>query len=563
MAGLSIPLDEVIHFDVVTHDPGTGGRVTATSITFDVFEEATDTAIRANQTLTERAGATGVFRGTDTISAANGYEVGKYYSIVAEATAGGVVGQAVALSFRVVPAESVAGVPEVDITHIMGTILTEGGAGRLAAAFIKLLDVATPTLVASDVMRGTDSANTDKTGYALSTAGILAVWHQALSAIVTASSVGKLLKDEITSVRMAVLTDWIDAGRLDTILDNILTDTAVIGALGIGLTDITDRLPAALTKGTADSGTTTTMVDSDRSEADTDYWVNQWIRFTSGNINGQVGLITGFTPASDTITFTPATTQAVANTITYEIIPASMVALIAATQTTIDVADGADGFVNTKAIVDLIFTDTAAIKADANELQTDWFDGGRLDLILDAIPTTAMRGTDSAFLASSAPTNFSSMVISVGGAVDSLVQGFLNNTIAETTADNIANNFEVFFDNGNSTSTSIIDDLENLNTTVGVAGAGLTDLGGMSTTMKGQVNTQVDTAFTTQMADSVPSDGTISTREQALYAVLQLLTDFSISGTTMTVKKVDGSTTLMTLTLAPDGTDPTSLTRAT
>ncbi len=157
MAGLSVPLDEVIHFDVVTHDPATGGRVTATSITFDVFEEATDTAIRANQTLTQRAGATGVFRGTDTISAANGYEVGKYYSIVAEATAGGVVGQAVPFSFRVVAAETVVGISKVDLTHLMGTILTEGGAGRLAAAFIKLLDVATPTLVASDVMRGTDN----------------------------------------------------------------------------------------------------------------------------------------------------------------------------------------------------------------------------------------------------------------------------------------------------------------------------------------------------------------------------------------------------------------------
>ena len=46
---------------------------------------------------------------------------------------------------------------QVDPIEIMGTILTEGGAGRLAAAFIKLFDVATPTLVASDVMRGTDN----------------------------------------------------------------------------------------------------------------------------------------------------------------------------------------------------------------------------------------------------------------------------------------------------------------------------------------------------------------------------------------------------------------------
>lgn len=40
------------------------------------------------------------------------------------------------------------------------------------------------------------------------------------------------------------------------------------------------------------------------------------------------------------------------------------------------------------------------IETDTNELQVDWVNGGRLDLLLDAIPTTAMRGTDSAALAS-------------------------------------------------------------------------------------------------------------------------------------------------------------------
>jgi len=38
--------------------------------------------------------------------------------------------------------------------------LTETSAGYLTAAFKKLFDVASPTLVASDVMRGTDSAST-------------------------------------------------------------------------------------------------------------------------------------------------------------------------------------------------------------------------------------------------------------------------------------------------------------------------------------------------------------------------------------------------------------------
>ncbi|MEA3281674.1 MAG: hypothetical protein U9Q68_03805 [Euryarchaeota archaeon] len=44
-----------------------------------------------------------------------------------------------------------------DLIYIHGTALTETN-GQLAAAFKKLFDVATPLLVASDVMRGTDSA---------------------------------------------------------------------------------------------------------------------------------------------------------------------------------------------------------------------------------------------------------------------------------------------------------------------------------------------------------------------------------------------------------------------
>jgi len=47
-----------------------------------------------------------------------------------------------------------------------------------------------------------------------------------------------------------------------------------------------------------------------------------------------------------------------------------------------------------------IGTDTARLTAVRAAVLTDWIDGGRLDVLLDAIPTTAMRGTDSAALAS-------------------------------------------------------------------------------------------------------------------------------------------------------------------
>jgi len=70
-------------------------------------------------------------------------------------------------------------------------------------------------------------------------------------------------------------------------------------------------------------------------------------------------------------------------------------------------------------------------------------------------------------LSQSFPTNFSSMVITAGGIVDSYIQGFLNTTIAETTGGRISNNFDTFYDNSDSVTTKTVDD-------VGVAGSGLT-----------------------------------------------------------------------------------------
>ena len=97
---------------------------------------------------------------------------------------------------------------------------------------------------------------------------------------------------------------------------------------------------------------------------------------------------------------------------------------------------------------------------------------------------------------------------------------------------------------------------------IGAAGASLTDLGGMSTTMKGQVNAEVvDVEGTDTLPDSYAADGAQPTTRQAILAILQVLTEITISGTTMTVKKPDGSTTAMTFTLN-SATDPTSVTRA-
>ncbi len=68
--------------------------------------------------------------------------------------------------------------------------------------------------------------------------------------------------------------------------------------------------------------------------------------------------------------------------------------------------------------------------------------------------------------------------------------------------------------------------------------------------------------LTTQMTESYNADGTAPTLAQALFMILQQAGEFSISGTTITVKQLDGTTTAATFTL-DSATNPTSRTRAT
>jgi len=66
--------------------------------------------------------------------------------------------------------------------------------------------------------------------------------------------------------------------------------------------------------------------------------------------------------------------------------------------------------------------------------------------------------------------------------------------------------------------------------------------------------------LTTQMAESYAADGVAPTLTQALMAILQRQYDFAISGTALTVKKLDGTTTAATITL-DSATAPTSSSR--
>lgn len=117
-----VPIDEVVYFDVVTHNPTTGGIADADSTpTFDVYEEATDTGLLGATNFTKRTSLTGNYRGTFTASAANGFEAGKWYSVIASATVSSTVAKKVCLGFMAGPAVSVAGVLKSDVGYFGGT----------------------------------------------------------------------------------------------------------------------------------------------------------------------------------------------------------------------------------------------------------------------------------------------------------------------------------------------------------------------------------------------------------------------------------------------------------
>jgi hypothetical protein len=69
------------------------------------------------------------------------------------------------------------------------------------------------------------------------------------------------------------------------------------------------------------------------------------------------------------------------------------------------------------------------------------------------------------------------------------------------------------------------------------------------------------TVFQTTLTEGYAADGSEPTMEQAVYMIMQMLTEFAINNGVLTVKRLDGSTTAATFTL-DDPTEPTSITRS-
>lgn len=139
---------------------------------------------------------------------------------------------------------------------------------------------------------------------------------------------GRMSSDAVAISGSTAAADSVEAniGNLDATVStrSTVTTAQVNTEVDTALADIgLDHLVSA--QGTADSGTTTTLVDAALTEAD-NYWNDSVLLIVSGTIAGQARLITDFDAASDTVTVSHPFTSAV-GTNNYVILPAGFVGL--------------------------------------------------------------------------------------------------------------------------------------------------------------------------------------------------------------------------------------------
>ena len=191
---------------------------------------------------------------------------------------------------------------------------------------------------------------------------------------------------------------------------------------------------------------------------------------------------------------------------------------------------------------------------------------------------TDMRGTDNAFLAANAPANFSDLLITATTGLVDITQAGADkvwSSVARTlsSAANITSDASAITMSAagvvgtvnvvNTTTTNT--DMRGTDNALLAASYIAPDNAGIAANgvAIGNLNDiSVTDILTTQMTESYAADGVAPTLAQSLFNIQQNIGEFSISGTTITVRQIDGITTAMTYTL-DDATNPTSRTRTT
>ena len=255
--------------------------------------------------------------------------------------------------------------------------LADAGAGVGNSLIEEVLNIDQSAMRGTDgvdtaTMRGTDGVDTG-THVAL----VNLIWNELISEARTAASYGQRLKDSVgldtfLAASVQAIDDWIDAGRLDAILDLIKTEvdkiTLVTAGAGVtgSLAEIILNIDTAAMRGTDSAALASEVTSARMSELDD----------SAGKLVAVADLIKTAVDAikleTDKITL-------------------------------VDAGAGVSGSVieeiENRPTTAMRGTDSAALASVATEARLAELDAGNLPTDIAAIPTTAMRGTDSVVLA--------------------------------------------------------------------------------------------------------------------------------------------------------------------
>lgn len=275
-------IDDLLTFPANTHTAATGAATDADSVpSYRVYEDETTTPIlTGSMALLDGSNTVGLYSEQITLSAANGFEVGKCYTIYISATVATVVGT-MAHTFQVEAAPA-------------------------TATALATVDGNVDTLVASIT---TVDAVAD------------AVWDEASAGHVTAGSFGEQVKTDIDAILVDTGTDIpatlaTIAGYLDT---EVATTLAAVDTEVAAIKVVTDALTSAgaaklalsagtIVIGAAAAGTlSTTAMTTNLTEATDDHYNGRIVIWTSGVLINQATDITDYNGTTKTLTFTAVT----------------------------------------------------------------------------------------------------------------------------------------------------------------------------------------------------------------------------------------------------------------
>jgi|DEB0MinimDraft_10_1074344.scaffolds.fasta_scaffold07663_4 hypothetical protein len=167
------------------------------------------------------------------------------------------------------------------------------------------------------------------------------------------------------------LNDPTAAAIADAVLDESLAAHNTGGTLGKAIRQIKEGVVSAESTVNDASATTTSFVTALTSAVD-NFYNDKILVFIGGALTGQARIISDYNGTTKAITFDEATTSAPANGDGFIILGIHQHTLTQIKQ-------------EVRSEMDSNSTQLAAIVADTNELQGDWVNGGRLDLILDSV----------------------------------------------------------------------------------------------------------------------------------------------------------------------------------